>query len=49
VHGPTTAATEEDLSQAVKQVPKGDMLPVMGNFNAKVSRREQSAMLGWLA
>ena len=34
-HGPTTAATDEemerfyqDLSQAVKQVPKGDMLLV---------------------
>ena len=42
VYGPTTAATDEemerfyqDLSQAVKQVPKGDMLLVMGDFNAK--------------
>ena len=25
----------QDLSQAVKQVPKGDMLLVMGDFNAK--------------
>ena len=34
----------QDLSQAVKQVPKGDMLLVMGNFNAKVGRREPSTM-----
>jgi len=39
VHGPTTAVTDEemkrfyqDLSQAVKQVSKGDMLLVMGDF-----------------
>jgi len=51
VYGPTTAATDEeikrfyqDLSQAVKQVPKTDMLLVMGDFNAKVGRREPSAM-----
>ena len=49
VYGPTTAATDEemerfyqDLSQAVKQVFKGDMLLVMGDFNAKVDRREPS-------
>jgi len=34
----------QDLSQAVKQVPKGNMRLVMGDFNAKVGRREQSAM-----
>jgi len=46
-----TAATDEemerfyqDLSQAVKQVPKGNMLLVMGDFNAKVCRTEPSAM-----
>jgi len=46
-----TAATNEemerfyqDLSQAVKQVPKRDMLLVMGDFNAKVGRKEPSAM-----
>jgi len=51
VYGPTTAAKEEemerfyqDLSQAVKQVPKRDMLLVMGDFNAKVDRREPSAV-----
>jgi len=51
LYGPTTAATEEemeslyqDLSRAFKQVPKGHMLLVMGDFNAKVSRRERSAM-----
>jgi len=48
---PATAATDEemkrfyqDLSQAVKQVPKGDVLLVMGDFNAKGGRREPSAM-----
>ena len=47
----TTAATDEemerfyqDLSQAVKQVPKRDMLLIMGDFNAKVGRREPSRM-----
>ena len=51
VYGPTTAATEEeidrfnqDLSRAAKQVPKGDVLLVMGDFNAKVDRRELFAM-----
>jgi len=51
VYGQTTAATDEemerfyqDLSKAVKQVPKRDMLLVMRNFNAKVGRREPSAM-----
>jgi len=51
VYGPTTAATDEemerfsqDLSQAVKQVPKRDMLLIMGDFNAKVGRREPSTM-----
>jgi len=51
VYGPTTAATDEemerfyqDLSQAVKHVLKGNMLLVMGDFNAKVGRREPSAM-----
>jgi len=41
VYGPTTAATGEEmerfyqnLSQAVKQVPKRDMLLVMGDFDA---------------
>jgi len=51
VYGPTTAAMDEemarfyqDLSQAVKQVPKGDMLLVIGDINAKVGRREPSAI-----
>ena len=51
MYGPTTAVTDEemerfykDLSQAAKQVPKGNMLPVIGDFNAKVCRREPSAM-----
>jgi len=51
----TTAATDEemerfyqDLSQAVKQVSKGDMLLVMGDFNDKVGRREPSAVSSWL-
>jgi len=46
-----TAATGEeierfyqDLSQAVQQVPKRDMLLVMGDFSAKVGRREPSAI-----
>jgi len=34
----------QDLSQAVKKVPKRDMLLVMGDFYAKVGRREPSAM-----
>jgi len=34
----------QDLPQTVKQVPKGDMLFVVGDFNAKVGRREPSAM-----
>jgi len=45
VYGPVAAATNEemerfyqDLSQAVKQVPKRDMLLVMGDFNAKVGK-----------
>jgi len=51
VYGPTTAATDEEmerfyqnLSKAVKHVPKGDILLVMGDFNAKVGRREPFAM-----
>ena len=51
VYGPTTAAVDEeierfyqDLSQVVKQVPKRDLLLVMGDFDAKVARREPSAM-----
>jgi len=51
VYGPTTAATDGEtemfyqvLSQAVKQVPKGDMLLVMDDFNAKVGSREPFAM-----
>ena len=51
VYGPTTAAMHEemerfyqDLSQAVKQVPNRDTLLIMGDFNAKVGRREPSAM-----
>jgi len=51
VHGPTTAAMDEemegfyqDLSQAVKQLPKRDMLLIMGDFNEKVDRREPSTM-----
>jgi len=34
----------QDLSQEVKQVPKGDMLLIMGDFNTKVGRREPSAI-----
>jgi len=50
IHLPSPATGEEmemfyqDLSQAVTQVPKGDMLLVMSNFNANVGRREPSAM-----
>jgi len=51
VYGRTTAATDEEmerfyqgLPQSVKQVPKGDMLLVMGDFNAKVGRRKPSVM-----
>jgi len=34
----------QDLSQAVKQVPKGDELLITGAFNAKFNRREPSAV-----
>jgi len=34
----------QDLSQAVKQVPKGDMLLVTGDFNSKYGRRESHVM-----
>jgi len=34
----------QDVSQAVKQVPKRDMLLIMGDFNAKVGRTEPSTM-----
>jgi len=34
----------QDLSQAVKEVPNRHMLLVMGDFNAKVGRREPSAV-----
>jgi len=34
----------QDLSQAVEQVPKGELLLVVGDFSAKVGRREPSAM-----
>jgi len=51
LYGPTTAATDQEmrwfyqyLSQAVEQLPKRDMLLVMGDFNAKVGRREPCAM-----
>jgi len=52
VYGPTTAATNKEmerfyqdlLSQAVKQIPKRDMLFIMGDFNAKVGKREPSTM-----
>jgi len=47
MYGQTTAVMDEemerfykDLSQAAKQVPKGNMLLVIGDFNAKVCRRE---------
>ena len=45
--GPMKAAADEemdrfyqDLSQTVKRVSKRDMLLVMGDFNAKVGKRE---------
>jgi len=48
--GPMTAASDEemdrfyqDLSQSVKRVSKRDMLLVMGDFNAKVGKREPAA------
>jgi len=51
VYGPMTAATDEemerfyqDLSQTVKQVRKTDMLLIMGDFSAKVGRREPPTM-----
>jgi len=51
MYGPTTASADEemerfyqDLSQAVKQVPKRNILLVTGDFNAKVGRREPSTM-----
>jgi len=56
VYGSTTAVTDEEMEKfyqdyqdlwlavTCKQVPKGDMLLVMGNFNAKVGRREPFAM-----
>jgi len=54
VYGATTAATEEemerfyqDLSQAVKQVPKGDMLLVMGDFNKSAAEKRLQCHL-WL-
>jgi len=34
----------QDLSPAVKQFPKGDVLVVMRDCNAKVGRRELPAM-----
>jgi len=38
----------QDLYQAVKQVPKGDMLLVMGDFNAKVGREPSAMSSVWL-
>ena len=38
----------QDLSQAVKEVSKEDMLLIMGDFNAKVGRTEPSAVSSWL-
>ena len=34
--------SKQDLSQAVKQVPKGDMLLVMGDFKSAEENRLQS-------
>jgi hypothetical protein len=50
-YGPTTTAAEEDikhfyeeLSRTIKSIPKGDMLLLTGDFNAKVGARDTSAL-----
>ena len=53
IYAPTTAAIEDEyeefyekLRETLDNIPKGDILIVMGDFNAKVGQQSMPPMVG---